>query len=139
MTLSETLVAVAVLAVVCFMLLPALMRPPHVHRARISCGNNLKEVSLAFQVWKDDNLNAYPMELPTNMGGTKEFALGPEVFRHFQAMQNEFGQSPNILICPEDKGRYAATNFINFNNSNVSYFIGITVSAGNHDPSQFWN
>jgi hypothetical protein len=137
-TLVEALVVVGALAVLVVMLLPSLSRGHSCsHCQRISCINNLKQIGTAFRIWEDDNGNTYPMEVSTNLGGTKEYAFGPEVFRHFQAMQNEMGQSARIVLCPEDTGRSAATNFINFNNANLSYFVGVTVSATNQNPDLF--
>lgn len=136
MTMIELLTMVVVLVIWLAMLLPALNQP-HQRRPGPRCVNNLKEIGAAFYIWKNDNSGAYPMELSTNLGGTKEYAFGPEVFRHFQALQNEFGQSPKVVVCPEDKGRSPSTNFINFNNSNLSYFVGVTVSASDKNPDLF--
>src|SRR5208283_3573989 len=104
---------------------------------RISCINNLKQISVAFNIWRNDNSEAYPMEVSTNFGGTTEYAFGPDVFRHFQALQNELGQSPGVVVCPSDKERAASTNFIEFNNSNLSCFVGVTVSATHGNPDLF--
>src|ERR1700677_3468952 len=104
--------------------------------ARISCVDNLKEIGISFRVWEND-FGAYPMEMSTNKGGTKEYDFGPQVFRHFQAMQDYLGQSPRIVVCPADTARVAATSFTNFGNSNVSYFVGITVSAANTNGDLF--
>jgi hypothetical protein len=132
----EALMVVGVLVVLSAMLLPRLVRA-HTCCQHISCVYNLKQIGTAFRIWANDNLNAYPMELSTNVGGTKEYAFGPEVFRHFQAMQNELGQSPKIVVCPEDRQRSASTNFEHFNNSNLSYFVGITVAATNGNLDLF--
>jgi len=128
MTLLESLVVMVLLAVLVAMLTPAFApRQPNI--ARIRCVNNLRAIGAPFRIWANDHLDAYPWELSTNEGGTKEYAFGPEVYRHFQIMQNELGQTPKILLCPADKDRFFATNFINFNNSNLSYFAGITILA----------
>ncbi len=134
MTLIEVLVVVVILAVSLSLLLPALVVTKN---QRITCINNLKQIGTAFRIWQNDNANAFPMEVSTNFGGSKEYAFSPEVFRHFQPLQNELGQNPKTILCPQDKGRSAATNFINFNNSNLSYFVGVTVSATNHNPDLF--
>ena len=135
-TVIECLVVVGILAVIAAIILPMTARV-HTCCMRISCVNNLRQIGTAFVIWKNDNSDSYPMELSTNDGGTKEYALGPEVFRHFQAMQDSFGQDPKVLLCPEDKGRSAATNFVNFANSNLSYFVGVTVSATDGNPDLF--
>jgi hypothetical protein len=134
-TLIEVLVVIAIITIVLSMLIPAMSRARS--GPRYSCINNLRQIGIAFRVWENDNSNGYPMEVSTNLGGTKEYAFGPEVFRHFQAMQNELGQSPKGVVCPLDQERFASTNFINFNNSNLSYFVGVTVSSTNKNPALF--
>jgi len=129
LTMVEVLAMVAILAILFSLLLPALSRGC-TKCQRISCINNLKQIGTAFRIWENDNGNEYPWEVSTNLGGSKEYTFGP-VFRHFQAMQNELGQSPKVVTCPEDKQREAATNFDNFHNWNVSYFLGVTASLTN--------
>jgi prepilin-type processing-associated H-X9-DG protein len=65
------------------------------------------------------------MQVSTNQGGTMEFVGTGEIFRHFQVMSNELS-TPKILFCPNDAKRRCATNFENdFNNSHISYFVGV--------------
>ena len=135
MTLLESLVVMVLLAVLVAMLAPAFRVRSCCQK--IYCVNNLKQIGTAFRIWADDNGNVYPMEVSTNAGGSRECAFGPEAFRHFQVMANELGQSPLVLLCPMDKDRVRATNFINFDNSNLSYFVGVTVSATNANPNLF--
>jgi prepilin-type processing-associated H-X9-DG protein len=61
-----------------------------------------------------------------------DFVTGPNAFRHFQVLSNQLS-TPLILICPaeSDRVRYAATNFINFCNSNISYFVGVDANDSN--------
>jgi hypothetical protein len=43
-------------------------------------------------------------------------------------MQNELGQSPKLLICPADE-RNAAMDFSNnFDNTHISYFVGVSAN-----------
>jgi prepilin-type processing-associated H-X9-DG protein len=117
------------LAILASMLLPAMSRAC-TKCQRISCVNNLRQIGTAFYIWENDNGNKYPWEVSTNLDGSKEYVFGP-VFRHFQVMQNELGQSAKVVTCPEDQERKASTNFDNFNNQNVSYFLGVTASTSN--------
>ncbi|MDB6126045.1 MAG: hypothetical protein JWQ71_5038 [Pedosphaera sp.] len=119
----ELIVTALIVATVMVLFLPALARPKQ-HGTRMECVNNLKQNSIAFRIWSDDNGDKLPMEVLTNMGGTKEFADGSEVFRHFQVMSNELGD-PRMVICPVDRQRKPATNWTtDFNNIHVSFFIG---------------
>ena len=43
-------------------------------------------------------------------------------------MANELGQSPKVVICPDDS-RQSKTSFETTDNSGISYFIGINASA----------
>ncbi|HET7625627.1 MAG TPA: type II secretion system protein [Verrucomicrobiae bacterium] len=124
MTLLEILMVIAVLALLAAIFLPALA--DHGHRSsRIGCVNNLKQVGLSFRLWAGDNGDKYPMRVSTNQGGTMEFVGTGEIFRHFQGMSNELS-TPKILFCPNDAKRRCATNFENdFNNSRISYFVGV--------------
>jgi prepilin-type N-terminal cleavage/methylation domain-containing protein/prepilin-type processing-associated H-X9-DG protein len=125
LTLVEVLVVIAVLVIVAAMLFWP--RPRATARApRISCMNNLKQIGTAFRIWAGDHNERYSILVPAREGGTLEFATGSEVFRHFQILSNELGQAPKVVICPADAKRESAQSFSNnFNNSTLSYFIGI--------------
>ncbi|MDB6126046.1 MAG: N-terminal cleavage protein [Pedosphaera sp.] len=95
---------------------------------RIQCFNNLKQDGIAFLIWSSDNGDKFPMQVSTNLGGVKEFAGGDDVFRTFQVMSNELS-NPKMVICPADE-RTSATNWTSdFNNSRVSYFVGLDANA----------
>lgn len=120
-TLIEVIVIVATLALLFAVLLPALAKQKG-KKERIDCVNNLKQIGLSFRIWAGDGGDRYPMAMPTNQGGTMEYVLTGEVFRHFQAMSNELG-STRILICPADKTRAPAPDFTRLANTNLSYFV----------------
>jgi hypothetical protein len=114
---------VAVTAVAGFLLMPR-----HGSGAkRNPCVSNLKQVGLAFRMWSNDHGEKFPMAssaLSTN-GGTMEFNLTGEVWRHFQILSNELN-SPKVLACPEDKQRSRTADWRDFtNNSHLSYFAGL--------------
>jgi prepilin-type processing-associated H-X9-DG protein len=99
-----------------------------------NCVNNLKQVGLSFRIWAGDNRDRFPMEVPTNEGGTMEYLGTTNVFLHFQVLSNELGD-PKVLVCRVDN-RKRATNFDrDFNNSKVSYFIGL--DADEMQPKMF--
>ncbi len=123
LTAVEVLVVVAVVALAIVILLPMFERHAHTRSPRISCVGNLKQVGLAFRIYANDNNDLYPMAVLEADGGAKEAVERGEMFRIFEVMSNELSD-PRVVICPADD-RTAATNFSNFNNSHVSYFVGL--------------
>ena len=122
LTVPELLIVTAVLAILAAVILPFL-RPQHHHH--LFCGNNLKQIGLAFRTWELDNNDQFPMQVSTNDGGTRELISGPNTFVHFAAMSNELS-TPAILLCPQESRRTRATNFTSdLNNSKISYFVGV--------------
>lgn len=121
----EVMIIIATIVLIGFILLPMLASPTGSKRKskRISCVNNLKQVGLSFRIYANDNNDLYPMAVSEADGGAKEAVERREMFRIFQVMSNELS-IPKTAICPADD-RMASTNFINFNNSNVSYFVGL--------------
>ncbi len=47
---------------------------------------------------------------------------------NYAIMANEMGQSPMVVLCPEDE-RKSASSFTNFGNSNLSYFVGVSANG----------
>jgi len=97
-----------------------------------SCINNLKEIGTAYRLWAEDNGNRYPAEQTVAKGGWGDFLTnadqGAICCTNYAIMQNDLGQSPKQVICPHDE-RIAATNFgSNFDNSHVSYFVGVSAN-----------
>lgn len=95
--------------------------------SRINCVSNLKQIGLAFRLWSNDHDEIFPMNLSASgtKGGTLEFALTGEVWRHFQIISNEIN-SPKVLFCPDDKKRSKTAEWQSFtNNSHLSYFVGL--------------
>lgn len=115
------------LAVLPAMLLPALAKGKQ-RAESINCVNNMKQIGLAFKVWAIDNNGQFPFNVSTNAGGTLELArpgpdnVDPNGAIHLMILSNELS-TPKILVCPSDKTKTAAPNFIFLNPANVSYQI----------------
>ncbi|HWX20461.1 MAG TPA: type II secretion system protein [Candidatus Binatia bacterium] len=124
LTVPELLIVMGVLAILALVLLPPLARS-HRSPSHSRCLSNQKQISICFKVWANDNNDRYPMQVSTNEGGTLEFVAGGNAFVHFRVMSNELS-TPKILLCPADTKRGPAISFdSDFNNSTLSYFVGL--------------
>jgi prepilin-type processing-associated H-X9-DG protein len=65
------------------------------------------------------------MQVSVTNGGTMELVATGNVVATFQVMSNELS-TPKVVVCPQDLSRNYAANFTtDFNNSRISYFIGV--------------
>jgi prepilin-type N-terminal cleavage/methylation domain-containing protein len=155
-TLAELSAVIVVLALLASTVLPALARTK-ASAQRVNCTDNLKRVSLAFELWGSSHSEAYPMRVSISSGGYADY-LGTRtlttvqttsrgVFGFFLAMSNELS-TPHLLICPaENENRVPATTFYGIlppgatnvapltNDLNISYFVG--VDATPFSPGMF--
>ena len=129
LTLIEVIVVIAVMVVLVGLLVPWSTNAPS---QRTSCARYLKSTGVAARIFATDNEDKWPWQVSTTEGGSREFQNVPNsAFRHFQVMSNELS-TPKIIVCPEDKRRTWATNWvIGFNNQNLSYFVGFNASETN--------
>jgi competence protein ComGC len=119
-----TLVEVLVVIAVAFTLLIIAFLPLAKEKAKmINCFSNLKAGECAFWLWAGDNNQHYPMEVSTNNGGAQEWVREGKIFEVFRVMSNELS-TPKILFCPADS-RVCATNWSQFDNRHLSYFLGV--------------
>lgn len=129
MTLFEVGVIVAVLLVLAAVLLPISLRPRDSSTRRNHCINNLRQVSVAYLIWKGDNGNMAPMGVSITNGGSMEMVATGNVIQSFLVMSNELS-TPKILYCPSDVDRVCPTTFSGLANSNISYFVGVDATNG---------
>jgi prepilin-type N-terminal cleavage/methylation domain-containing protein len=86
-TLIELLVVIAIIAILAAMLLPVLSRAKESGR-RISCLNQLKQLSLAAQLFVDENAGNYPPRSETD--------------RWPNRLYDNYGRNLKLLLCPSE-------------------------------------
>ena len=112
-TLIELLVVIAIIAILAAMLLPAVSRAKESGK-RISCLNNLRQLSLSAQMYVGDFQSSYPPHVST--------VRWPDRF------YDAYGRNIKLLLCPSETTNSPAT-FANSNPTNIadaaprSYFI----------------
>ncbi|MGA2542679.1 MAG: hypothetical protein ABSG78_14115 [Verrucomicrobiota bacterium] len=131
-TWIEMVVVLFVLLVLAY----AVVLPRLAHSSKVppyTCLNNLKEIGAAYRLWAGDNGGLVPFQQTVASNGCLDYLTnanqGVVCSTNYWLMQNELGQYPKLLLCPTDE-RTPATNFAtNFDNSHVSYFVGVSANA----------
>ena len=121
-TLIELLVVIAIIAILAALLLPSSGEP---RSPRIGCMSKLRQIDLGFLMYAGDFGERYPMQTPVQSGGTMEFIYGSHTFPHFEKLKKYVTEPQflNLLVCPSDRNRHAATNLEALNDLNLSYFL----------------
>jgi prepilin-type N-terminal cleavage/methylation domain-containing protein/prepilin-type processing-associated H-X9-DG protein len=111
-TLIELLVVIAIIAILAAMLLPTLSRAKEAGK-RISCLNNIRQLSLSAQMYVSDSQSFYPPRSNTNRWPDK--------------LYDYYGKSLKLLLCSTETA--SPVSFGSSNSNNVadaaprSYFI----------------
>jgi prepilin-type N-terminal cleavage/methylation domain-containing protein len=134
LTLVEVLMVVTVVVVLVGILLPQFARP-RVHKGRISCVNNLKQIGLGFRGFSIEQYEKFPWRVdPTNGGSfSNKWFTSSYVYRHFMVISNELGNSPKIVRCANDLSRARVA-------SDFSRILsGTSPNSSSSDPSPQYN
>ena len=135
-TKTEVLIVVVTIVLLTGVFLPRFLGPNRTTARRIDCASKLRAFGVGFRIWSNDNDDRFPWEVSTNKGGTLEFANSSNVFLHFLPCSVEVS-TPKILICQSDTSKVPSTNFAQFDNRNLSYFIGLTASESDPESILF--
>ena len=98
-TLIELLVVIAIIAILAAMLLPVLGRAKEAGR-RISCLNNLSQLSVAAQIYLGDSQGIYP----PRYDGVAVTSRWPDKF------YDNYGKNLKLLLCPSETTNAPDTN-----------------------------
>lgn len=91
---------------------------------RINCLSNQKQIGLAFRMWGNDHGDQFPMAVPFEKDGGREFALAGEPAPLFRVIFREL-QNVKVLTCPDDKERFGTNSFEGMTERNLSYLVGV--------------
>lgn len=115
----------------------------HTNAREINCVNNLTMVGTTLRYWAHDHGDKFPFQVSTNAGGTLELVLPDNegfdrnAFMFLKAMRGDEGlATPLLLICPHDKSKKAAANWIDLGQENVTYQFRFGAQASPDNPHE---
>jgi type II secretory pathway pseudopilin PulG len=131
-TRIELLVVILVVLALATGIMLAFLAATRPKWSRISCLNNLKEIGTGYRLWAGDNGDLVPSQQSGSKGGWKDLLTnadqGAICWTNYAIMQNELGQSPKLVVCPNDERLPAESFTNNFDNTHVSYFVGVSAN-----------
>lgn len=107
-TLIELLVVIAVIVLLIAILLPALRKAKQVAQ-RIACGNNLKQLGVAWGLYLDDNEGRFYQDRNANLdyGGWRgETGWTPRPLNSYLSLAPDLASENDakVFLCPADRG-----------------------------------
>jgi hypothetical protein len=122
---------IAIIALLALFFLPA-TTSNRSKSSRIYCMNNLKQIGIAYRLWSSDNGDLWPTQQTISNGGWADLLTnanqGPICWTNYAILADDLGQEPKLVRCPADERQPAASFTNKFNNSNVSYFFGVSAN-----------
>lgn len=119
-TLIELLVVIAIIGVLAALMLPALGRAK-ANAQRVTCLNQLRQISVAMRLWADDNEGRYPWKVDQRRGGAKPNGTdNAKVNLQFAVVSNQL-TTTKVLLCPRDTSRTPGRSFGTLALNNISY------------------
>ncbi len=113
-TLIELLVVIAIIALLLSVLMPSLRRARAIAK-RLVCAHNLKQISLAVDLYLHSNDNTYPCaQDPLPAGYWLWMGRGWRSFVEPHLGGNIDPNNPSVLLCPEDRvarAKYESTSY----------------------------
>lgn len=127
-TLIEVLAAIALLLVILTLFLPSLNRGPRKSPA-LACLNNLREIGIGFWMYQGDH-GKFSWQITTNKAEAE--LVTSDIAADYFLKLSPYLPLPRFFVCPTDKARLIGnTNFFGFNNTNLSYFLGLDATTNN--------
>jgi prepilin-type N-terminal cleavage/methylation domain-containing protein len=122
LTLVEVLAAIAIVALIAALLLPAGVNRSMRSRL-LACQNHQQRLVLGLIMFKSDHADKYPWQISATISGSTEPVGVNQVFPCYRPLSNYLGQATGLFLCPTDGDRSPATTFPQIVDTNISYFL----------------
>jgi prepilin-type N-terminal cleavage/methylation domain-containing protein len=121
-TLVEVLLVLSVLLLLAVSILPIF--DGRCVSPSMRCLINLKESAFGCIMFAEDNGGAFPTRCAVTNGGSMEWVGKAGAASHFKPIA-PYIKDPNLLHCWTDQVKQPATNFDQFDDRNLSYFVNV--------------
>jgi prepilin-type N-terminal cleavage/methylation domain-containing protein len=126
-TLVELLVVLAIVAIL-FAMLATVGHDRPIKALNIQCLNNVRQINIAFLLWKADHQDRFPWQVLLEDEGTLELIPGGDALPHFTVLSNSL-RAADLFACPTEKERRPVKTVAELQSSNLSYFVSLDVSS----------